>query len=217
MRKKGRQTQRNLVPFDDFSDVKLGSLGKIKFRAQQEGCQLCSLFYDTIKRRGALYVNGRPIPEDDDNIIIGTGCDRYSSYVSENSADFLASRAQALFLIRRIGLYVRVAADTEIDGVVYRPEQSLACFSNVAQACYYDDFNPAPTPAPVLGLPDPSSTASIDVQLPRLLFSARKRPQTVDVQLLKKWMNICLIDHDVSCSTGDEDEDDKPPSVSSVE
>jgi hypothetical protein len=198
LQKKGRNTVATLIPFHHFSDVTLGSLGSIRARAQ--GCQLCSIFYDTIKRRGSWYANGRPIPEDDDNIIIRTQCDWFHTYVTETVGSSSLTSRQSLVVLRRLGLLVQVAAETEIDGVSWAPHVSLAYYTNVVQPCYLDDFIRDPGPDP---------TSSLDGQ-PRLLFSARKRPETVDPQLLLRWMNICLKDHDLSCSV--EEYEQQPPS-----
>jgi hypothetical protein len=187
-----------LVPFDGFSNVRLGTLGSIKARAQ--ACQLCSLFYNTIQRRGSWYANNRPIPENDDNILVRTVCDRFHSYVTETIGASALTGRRSLVVLRRLGLRVHVAADTEIDGVVKTPHDTLACYTNVVQPCHLDDFNRAP---------DPGSPASLEGQT-RLLFSARKRPETVDVQLLLRWMSICQTDHDLSCPV--EEDEEQPPS-----
>lgn len=203
LQKKGRNSLSSLVRFDGFSDATLGSLGSIRARAQ--GCQLCSIFYDTVKRRGSRYASGRPIPEDDDNVIIRTECDRFHTYVTETIGSSALTSRRSLVVLRRLGLLVQVAAETEIDGVIWRPQDTLACYTNVVQPCYLDEFIRAPGPDP---------TSSLDGQ-PRLLFSARKRPETVDPQLLLRWMNICLEDHDLSCS-GEEDEQQPPSRVKYV-
>lgn len=199
-RKKVIDTQTVFFPFDASSDVELGSLRKLKSRAQ--GCQLCSLFYNTIKRRGSQYGNNWPIPEDDDNIIIRTGCDWFHSFITETMG---ASPSQALVGLRRLALLVHVAAATEISGVIWKPRDNLlACYTNVVQPCHIDDFLQAPGPG---SIPGPEGQ-------PRLLFCARQRPDMVDIQLLLRWMNICRRDHDLSCSA--EDEEDERRSLACV-
>ncbi|KAK0718675.1 hypothetical protein B0T26DRAFT_713904 [Lasiosphaeria miniovina] len=113
-----------------------------------------------------------------------------------------ASGDLALLSVRRLALMVCVAADTEIDGVIWRPHDTLACYTNIVQPCHFDDFVQAPGPG--------STTGPEEQRQPRLLFSARKRPETVNIQLLLEWMNICQRDYDLSCSV-EEDEDEAEP------
>lgn len=164
--------------------VELGSLGSIRTRASDDGCKLCALFYETIKRRGGVYANKRPIPEDDDNVLVFAVVSYYACVMEEMGASSL--RTDELVFLRRLEATVTVSVDTEIDGVKRISGECLGSYTNIAQACHIDDFDS-------------------DIRHePRLLFSARKRPDTVDIDLIKHWLDICHTQHELSCSVENE-------------
>ncbi|KAK4215158.1 heterokaryon incompatibility protein-domain-containing protein [Rhypophila decipiens] len=162
--------------------LELGPLGRIRARAEQ--CGLCSLFYNAIKRRGALYANNRPIPENDDNVVIMANL-HYYAYINE-SLTGATSTGSELFWLRRLYLFVTVTRDTEIDGILRPSEENIGAYHNIAQPCHITDFIQ-------------------DTPEPRLLFSGRKRPDTIDIALLKRWIRICQTEHDMSCEYDEDD------------
>lgn len=122
-----------------------------------------------------MLISNRSIPEEeDDNIVLDVALDSYHSYVTETVGDSALSIRRPLFILRRPTLNVRVAVDTEVAGVMRPSHISLASYYCVAQPCHLDDF---------LLAQGTESTPGRREQ-PRLLFGARHRPATFDIQLL---------------------------------
>lgn len=204
MRRNG-QRYRTFLPFDgsalppgtwknpsDVADTfELGPLYRIRERATVGNCKLCDLIYRLIQRRGALYANKTPIPENDDNVVFMASLSFYAAIMENPGGDVLIDE---LIFLRRLRLYVTLKADAQINGLQKIAGWNLSTYMNIAQPCHVDDFN--------------SGTEE-----PRLLFSARKRPDVVDIGLLKKWISICQTEHELSCFP---DNDDVPLGHSAI-
>jgi hypothetical protein len=159
----------------DSPDTNLGSLKDIYQRSAV--CSLCRLIYEAVQKRGAVYYDGRPIPEKDDNIMFAATMDRmYFAYVTESITDTAANGASdSLCILRRLGLAVSFHESTEVDGRIIPPGIGIAHYSQIAQVCH------------------------VVIRPPRMLFGGRKRPEIVDTKLLRLWLETCERSHDETC------------------
>jgi hypothetical protein len=174
----------------DSPDTNLGSLKDIYHRSAV--CSLCRLIYEAVQKRGAVYYDGRPIPENDDNIMFAATMDRmYFAYITESITDTAANGASdSLCILRRLGLAVSFHESTEVDGRVIPPGIGIAHYSQIAQVCHVLDYDETAL----------LSTHDRDViRPPRMLFGGRRRPDMVDTKLLRFWLEVCEGSHDETC------------------
>ncbi|KAF2491599.1 HET-domain-containing protein [Lophium mytilinum] len=182
--------------------VPLGSLGQIRRSSTQ--CSLCYLIHRVIRHRGAYILGNRPIQDDDDNIIFFAITGILASYgnVTESMSDTTANGCpDKLFDFRRLCLTVHFKEDTVFEGIFVEHYRALAFYNHIAQVCHVDSFEGDSGAKLLIG-----NTAS-EFENPRMLFSGRKRPDTVDIKLLRNWMSICNTEHTASCCEESESED----------
>jgi len=178
------------------SSIPLGPIARILHYVGP--CELCHLFGTIIKQRGVRYLHDKPIPEDDDNILIEAAIDKeYYAYVSESIRDIGFSSPDGLTILRRLSLRVTYKKDTVVDGMLLENWKTLAFYNKVLQICHPDDFAPSNHPQAMIQTEHESNS-------PRMLFRGRMRPDVVDLDLLRQWMRICETDHNITCCPDEE-------------
>ncbi len=150
--------------------VELGTLARIREHSSE--CQLCSLFFDTIQRQGATYQH-RLVYKTLDSEDIFFRADPDLSYYARIGA--LNTKGTGTFVLRRLSLTAHK---------VLSPDYPIAFFDHAIQFC---DNN-------ILDKAAEASTAD------GTFFSGRKRPPTIDLQLIQRWVRICADEHAGRCS-----------------
>ena len=178
--------------------VAIGPIKKI--RKDSATCGLCHLVQTVMDRRGTRFLDGRPIPEDDDNVEISFNWYNYSSITESLLTTAASSRlfTDVLFVTRSLALSVSLREDAMIDQLRVPSEQDVASYYNITHVGHIDDVK---EPATIELGPDGNV---MGMKSPKMPFGARRRPETVDTNLLRYWIKLCETTHDLTCDIEDE-------------
>jgi len=180
---------RDLCSYEGSWKIMLGTWGRMV--KDSTWCDMCRLFCQVVTRRGATYMAGRPLNAANEDVVLYTTGKTFAA-VTESLRDLDGYLPDKLAYIRRIGLEVRLKKDEIFDGVLVKEYESLAIYNDVAQACHMqDDFERLAALAP---RPSERGTSG-----KHMLFRGRRRPDTVEIELLQRWLNICKTEHSMTC------------------
>lgn len=155
------------------SKVPFGPLSRIK--RDSSFCELCALFSHIISRQGALYNEDQTL--DTEDIVFHADPDvSYYGYISD-----ARKTNSPTWVPRRLSLNAYHVNDLS---------SAIASFDHIFQACEIEAS--LSTSSGVRS--DGEKSAS------KMLFGGRRRPHSVDVELLKRWMRICEEEHKSSCA-----------------
>lgn len=190
---------------DDFDvdradrTVDLGTLGRIRESGLHD-CALCHLILGVVERQGRRYLNDWTIPENDENVHFRAGTPHYGTIWET----ITGARQELFFIIQRLELSVHFMEDTDVDGTMIPAGYPLALYSAVAQACNLDgEFGIGPAAAEKKhGKGEEEEDVAEgweNIDDGRMLFCARKRPDVIDFDLVKSWINLCRTEHGNIC------------------
>lgn len=182
-RKQG-QKFRQFLPIKNYDQkkidqgkVRLGSLSRIQRDSSR--CKLCRIFCNVIRRQGSVYMHDKPIPTDDQAIFYAEA--KYYGFITVSPLDGEGNTKDCYFYLRRLCLKgVFQDKGTGQDNL-----HGFAHFANVLQPY------------------QPGRDAVSEDQ--KMLFGGRIRPQTIDLGLIRRWIEICDTQHEVTCSLEDND------------
>ena len=155
------------------ASVSLGSLSRI--RRDSSICGLCRLISRTIHRQGAVYMHDKAIPTDDQATFYANTDREYYGFVTVSPLDGEGDYGECYFVLRRLSVSGELHDHDAGQG-----SPPYVAFSHILQA-----YQPV------------SGTA---VEGHGMLFGGRIRPQTIDLDLLRRWIRICDSQHEVTCS-----------------
>ena len=161
----------------DKAKVNLGTSGRIREDALQ--CQLCSLFYDIIRKQGATYQHRSVYKKLDSNDVHFRADPDLCYYARIHAPD---TNINGSFLLCRLSLTAHK---------VLSPDLVIAYLDNVIQI--YDSG--------ILKPPTEASTVQARRTEDEMVFGGRKRPPTIDIQLVRRWMRNCVDEHAGHCSS----------------
>ena len=164
-----------VLPGTSLDKVNLGTLSRIQKDASD--CPLCTLFYQIIKRQGAVYWH-HSAHETLDSSDIQFRADPDLSYYAKIGG--LDAANTGVFVFRRLNLTAHAAPT---------PDEAIAYLDNVLQVC----------DAGTLSAPAKDLATQAHRKAKAMPFGGRKRPLTLDLQLVRGWMRICTNEHGKHC------------------
>ena len=159
----------------DSATVGLGTLSRI--RHASSNCPLCALFCHIVNRQGAVHWDHLAY-ETLDRSDIEFRADPDLSYYARISG--LDEASSGNFVFRRLNLTARAASS---------PDNAVAYFDHVLQVC---DVG-------TLSAPLGQSATQARRRAGKMPFGGRRRPLTLDFQLVNEWIQICADEHGPLC------------------
>lgn len=156
----------------EFSKINLGHLGQM--RANMSACPLCSLFVNIIETQGMAYddAKGRhSLDSKDVYFQVDLDTAYFAKVTPQNGME------QSYFVLRRANITAHH---------VRSPEATVAYLDHVLQPCRVGEIS---------GPSDDSAQSDVAP----LQFGGRRRPQVLDIRLVKGWIDTCQKHHGTSC------------------
>lgn len=164
-----------VIPGTSHDMINLGSLSRIHKDASH--CPLCTLFCRIIKKQGAVYWHHSAYETLDSSDIEFRADPDLSWYAKIGSLDRTST---GIFQSRRLSLTAHS---------VHSPDFAIAYFDHVLQVCEVGILSAS------ANKPAMQAYRTAD----GMPFGGRKRPPTVDLQLVHGWMQICTNEHGRHC------------------
>ena len=164
-----------VIPGTSHDMIDLGSLSRIHKDASH--CPLCTLFCRIIKKQGAVYWHHAAYETLDSSDIEFRADPDLSWYAKIGSLDRTST---GIFQSRRLSLTAHS---------VHSPDFAIAYFDHVLQVCEVGILSAS------ANKPAMQAHRTAD----GMPFGGRKRPPTLDLQLVHGWMQICTNEHGRHC------------------
>ena len=164
-----------VIPGTSHDIISLGSLSRVQKDCSH--CPLCTLFCQIIKKQGAVYWHNSAYETLDSSDIEFRADPDLSWYAKIGS---LNGTSTGIFQSRRLSLTAHS---------VHSPDFALAYFDHVLQVCEVD----------ILSASANRSAMQAHRMAEGMPFGGRKRPLTLDLQLVHGWMQICTNEHGRLC------------------
>jgi hypothetical protein len=143
-------------------------------------CKLCRIFYNVIRRQGSVYMHDRPIPTDERAVFYAEA--KYYGFVTVSPLDGEGNTKDCYFFLRRLclkGVFRdEVTGQEDLHGFAY--------LNNIAQP-YQPDMD-------------------MVLENQKMLFGGRIRSQTIDLDMLRRWIQICDTQHELTCTHEDDND-----------